>query len=335
MSKSTQVNFIVSLRAIAALMVCFFHFSDHQSEHGSLYPADSLVRQVGYYGHHGVNVFFVISGFVIPLSMYYGKYTIQSFGRFIAKRMVRLHPPFILSMLLYAFMEFVYWFNGDYTIIFDWLRIISNFFLTARIFGYAWFQDVYWTLAIELQYYLLIALLFPLIVHRKTWVSVTTIISLLLTSYFFDENTKHFFFFHASVFVLGITLFLHHVGKITGFQMLLYAFFSLWISFTEITPYCTLFIGLTAAAIYFVHARNKALEWVGEISYSLYLTHAFAGCQLLYYTARYADSTLERAGLMAASFAVSIGFAYLFYRVIEVPSVRWSQRIKYRQPAKT
>ncbi|MFN0031851.1 MAG: acyltransferase family protein [Flavobacteriales bacterium] len=331
MSKPTQVNMIVALRAIAALMVCFFHFVSHDNELGYLFSPDDTIRQVGYYGHHGVNVFFVISGFVIPLSMYYGKYRIQNFLQFMGKRLVRLHPPFVMSMMLYAIMEVIYWSRGGYDIVYDMVRIAHNFFLTARIFDYDWFQDVYWTLAIELQYYVLIALLLPLLLSPRRWLQLLTLSVLIFISMFFDEAYKHLFFYHTPVFALGIVLFMQHIGKLSSFDSILMSLLCLVVCYYEINVECMLFVAGTALCIYAVHWRNRFLEWVGNISYSLYLTHAFSGCQLLYYFAPKAVSYRDKFILLVSAFIVSLVFAYLFHLLIEKPSMRWSQYIRFKK----
>jgi peptidoglycan/LPS O-acetylase OafA/YrhL len=60
------------------------------------------LRASGDYGWLGVQVFFVISGFVIPYSMYCGGYRPwQHFGRFLAKRLVRLEPPYLVSIVVF------------------------------------------------------------------------------------------------------------------------------------------------------------------------------------------------------------------------------------------
>lgn len=54
------------LRGTAALSVCLFHFT---SGNRAYLPSDDPVRTVGSFGWLGVEVFFTISGFVIPYSL--------------------------------------------------------------------------------------------------------------------------------------------------------------------------------------------------------------------------------------------------------------------------
>jgi peptidoglycan/LPS O-acetylase OafA/YrhL len=61
------------------------------------------------------------------------------------------------------------------------------------------------------------------------------------------------------------------------------------------------------------------------------LTHGFAGAQLMYYTGRFCETTWQKVLLLIAAVLISIGFAWIFSKVIEVPSMRWAQMIKYKR----
>jgi peptidoglycan/LPS O-acetylase OafA/YrhL len=85
-AKKPRVEIVDPLRGLAALAVAWFHFTN-----GSGFVKTEWLRASGRYGWLGVEVFFVISGFVIPYSMYCGGYRPrQHFGRFLAKRIARL-----------------------------------------------------------------------------------------------------------------------------------------------------------------------------------------------------------------------------------------------------
>lgn len=331
-SKPNQVPVINTLRAIAALMVCVFHFSWHRDVTGLLYDDENLVRFYGWQGHIGVYVFFVISGFVIPLSMWYSRYHIINFFRFVAKRMVRLHPPFVLTLVIMGIMAICFAIKDGEPILTDWSRIVHNFFLTAKFFDEDWYQDVYWTLAIEFQYYLLIGLLFPLFVLKRKWISILLFIPFILSAHLFDHITgKHVIFYHAPVFAMGIALFLYHIERINGlFLVLIIAGCMIDIRY-EISPEVAVACSITAYAIAALNWNNKMFNFLGKISYSLYLIHGLTGGQFLYFTARYADGFWSQTFLLIAALGVSIFFSWIFYRVIEEPSIKWSQRIKYKK----
>lgn len=312
-------------------MVCVFHFTHHRDELGIFMAEGTFTKYMCYLGHHGVNVFFVISGFVIPYSMYQSRYELMHAGKFITKRLIRLHPPFVLSMLLYGVMEIAYWAKGGYQITYDWPRIGHNFLLTAKFFDNDWFQDVYWTLAIEFQYYVFIALAFPLLFGTYRWLNNILLILIPLLTCLFGYEEKHIFFFHVPIFAIGIGAFLLKIGRINHLQFIAYLIYNGILAFNEITEEGSIFAVATALVIVFAEFRNRIMEWVGDLSYSLYLTHGFAGAQLMYYTGRFCETTWQKVLLLIAAVLISIGFAWIFSKVIEVPSMRWAQMIKYKR----
>src|SRR5271169_5335799 len=84
-----RIGVINALRALAALFVAWGHFVAGQGKYLSL---------SGKYGYLGVHIFFVISGFVIPWSLYRSRYALHDYSRFLLKRNVRLYPPYLASI---------------------------------------------------------------------------------------------------------------------------------------------------------------------------------------------------------------------------------------------
>ena len=83
----TEISYrpdIDGLRAIAVMLVLGFHAFPEAVPGGFI----------------GVDVFFVISGFVIPLSLQGRDYRIADFPRFMIRRLVRLEPPYLVSIAL-------------------------------------------------------------------------------------------------------------------------------------------------------------------------------------------------------------------------------------------
>lgn len=120
------------------------------------------MRLTGLYGWLGVPVFFVISGFVIPYAMYNAGYSLSHFGRFLAKRLIRLDPPYLASILLILLVgilpTFVPGFAGQRPS-FPTAQVLAHLGYLNTFLGYQWLNPVYWSLAIEFQYYLLIGFL--------------------------------------------------------------------------------------------------------------------------------------------------------------------------------
>src|SRR3569623_2220815 len=87
---------IDALRGLAALAVVWYHIT--YGEPTFLGPG--AVRASGHYaGVAGVYAFFVISGFIIPWALSRADYARAGFLRFVAKRMARLDPPYLASIV--------------------------------------------------------------------------------------------------------------------------------------------------------------------------------------------------------------------------------------------
>ena len=122
------------------------------------------------YGYLGVHAFFVISGFIVPYAMDVRITDRPGQLDFIARRIVRLEPPYVMSVLLILcvpyFAGLTPWFDGDISA-HDVYRAALHFFYLVPWTGEEWFSTVYWSLAIEFQYYFLILAAAPFLLYRK------------------------------------------------------------------------------------------------------------------------------------------------------------------------
>ncbi|MBL7884168.1 MAG: acyltransferase [Bacteroidia bacterium] len=329
---NTHVPVLGSLRAIAALSVCLFHFICTVIG----FTSNETIVSIFSYGHYGVQMFFVISGFIIPWSMYHGKYNIKHFFVFTAKRLVRLEPPYIVSLFFAIVLTYARTlsphFNGIDTIPTVKQVILHFGYLIPFFEGQHWIRSVYWTLAIEFQYYLLIGLFFPLISNSKFGIRLIVyflfIGSPILTS-------SSFLPYYLPVFLLGILLFLFKTGVIKKMEFFIMSILTslsiLW--FHDIPTLC--FSLVTYIAILkFDYISWKIGNFLGEISYSIYLFHGLVGMTVLNYFSHTTSSSITKFVLLCFSLASTIFFSYLLFRYIEKPSKHFSSRIKYKRESK-
>jgi peptidoglycan/LPS O-acetylase OafA/YrhL len=102
-----EIEALTGLRAIAALWVFLFHASNFADRIGS--DVAPILRFVGAGGFLGVDVFFVLSGFVLAYT--YGAERWQTprvYARYLWKRVARIYPVHVLTMLLLAVVAFAY-----------------------------------------------------------------------------------------------------------------------------------------------------------------------------------------------------------------------------------
>ncbi len=315
------------LRGVAALMVCWYHFTNSYYEgSGHLLPDGDILRETGKLGINGVFIFFVISGCVIPLSMLKGGYVIGRLHRFIARRWVRIEIPYIAS--IFAFLCF-YYINCRihmWNFEFDPMRFLHHLTYTVPFTKYEWYNVIFWTLAIEFQFYLVIALLYPLLVHRSKIVAIAALLVFGLSGLFVTHNSL--FFHYGAIFGLGITLFLLKTDRIKLPEAI-----ALLIVFSGVVAYThdwiiAVFSISTALLIAFVTIDGKWWNKLGDISYSLYLMHGIIGGNLFFLLIRYVDGYWPRVGLLIGVTIVSVLGSWLFWKIIEDPSRKLSKRVK-------
>ena len=168
-ASSVQVAVLGPMRGLAALSVCLFHFTNGVPD---FLPDGDIVKQLGSFGFLGVQVFFVISGFVIPLSMRARGYQLGDVFTFMVRRLKRLEPPYFASILLVIALHLISssvpGFKGEaFTL--TWQQALARIAYLNAVLDLGWLSPVFWALAIEFQFYLFIALLFPLLNHERFW----------------------------------------------------------------------------------------------------------------------------------------------------------------------
>lgn len=317
--------FISLMRGVAALMVCYYHFSHHWDNNGFLFDQNGFVYRSGEHGMLGVYVFFVISGFVIPLSLYKYKYHIRRAFRFLARRWVRLEIPYLMSIGV-IFTIFVYYRWLYYNPIpYDTERLLHHVFYTIPLTKLEWYNVIYWTLAVEFQFYLAIALLFPLITSHRKWIQIVALVFFMCLGLFYDGF--HFLPRYSSIFAAGMTLFLYKTGKLNIQIVVPLILLSLGICFYVLSYDVVIAAIISLLLIAFVHADLLAGRFLGNISYSLYLTHGAVGGTFLQFVSDYTDGFALKLLALFSGIIVSIVFARVFWWIVEKPSQFWSRKI--------
>jgi len=168
-----RVNEIDLLRFIAAISVVLFHYAFRG------YAADGLstmpypwLAPYAKYGYLGVELFFMISGFVILMTASGG-----SLRGFVISRVVRLYPAFwaccTLSFVLICWLN-VPAFQAD------WRQYLINLTMMSGFVGVPSIDNAYWSLFVELKFYALVAIV--LLVRRihqaERWLWLWLIISI-------------------------------------------------------------------------------------------------------------------------------------------------------------
>ncbi|WP_460610147.1 acyltransferase family protein [Hymenobacter terrigena] len=311
------------LRAIAALSVCLFHYS------GGMLPK-LIVPGVKYTfsgGYLGVDIFFVISGFIIPYSLVGKNYRVKGFFAYIKKRILRINPPAYASMALVLAQGFIIDrmlnHTSTYTGELSWWQIFHNVLFTIPFTNYKWINGIFWTLAIEFQFYLFIGVLFNFLFNRGVLWFVGIYIAVSLAQ-FAPFMASVGFFHYSTLFALGGVALLWHQKRIPSWMYIggLVLFGSL--TFWQLGIYATLVGVATAVAINSINVRIPGFSFLGKISYSLYLIHTVVGTTAEFILIKLVAPTTDARKIMLAMVCLIIAIcaASVFYWLIEKPFMR-------------
>ena len=326
------------LRGVAAFIVLMVHNLGWYSLPG----IDLLIHavdRVSDMGQVGVTIFFVISGFVLPLSLTKG-YVLRDFHRFIARRFVRLEPTYIASLTFAVAILLIKTRVAPNAIPYhlELPRLSVHLLYLVPFTHYEWYNPVYWTLAIEFQFYLTIALLYPVWSRNfATEVIVATAFSctFLLKAYFPALGLMA----KAPVFGVGM-LCLSAANAKSGSQravaVLLGVVIASLYGIALGEYYLSVAAITTALLIVFWKAPRLRVRYLGTISYSLYVTH-YPVVSLVNQTARHflgagGNPLLYLVPLI--NIALSLFVAHLLYQFVERPTQLLSHRISYQALAR-
>ncbi|WP_433827973.1 acyltransferase family protein [Actinoplanes sp. CA-015351] len=151
--KRPRLEVLDGLRLVAALVVLIYHYSAVKNNHIWSEPpkeAFPTAHSITFYGWLGVNLFFLISGFVICMSSWG-----RSLGDFFTSRAARLYPAYWFAVVAAIVVQH-FW--PEHNAGRDWLTNLVNFTMLQEPFGYGGVSAVFWTLWTELRFYLLFAL---------------------------------------------------------------------------------------------------------------------------------------------------------------------------------
>lgn len=316
------------LRFFAAFWVMSFHYFLGLSGELSWYR----------YGNLGVPLFFIISGFVISQSV-----STSTVKQFILGRWIRLFPLFwILCTSTYIFTLLIP--NGNPVHFSEYLVSMS---MLGDKFGAVFHlprlvDPVYWSLAVELIFYVMIAFFVYLFTWKKIrfflwgWL-IVSILSFLLH---IDQNfiMKTLLVRHASYFIFGavVSLIITNntktiLEKYSDYSLIIFtAIYSTYISYRALPPYFVphsldthfvtffhpiffiVFIGLLYLSKK-IHSKKFETFCIilGGITYPLYLIHQTVGIILIEYFDNY--GTLVIRGTIMMIIAISISYYAYFY----------------------
>ena len=161
------------LRFIAIAMVVLFHlngylFAKWPLHHSGFLPQSNWLVQTALVGSHGVELFFVISGFILALPFAMQRLAGRpavSLRKYYLRRLTRLEPPYFITVIVLFMLAL--WVQGQSMA--ELLPHLAASLLYLHNIVYARSSPVIgvaWSLEIEVQFYLLVPLLTSLFAIR-------------------------------------------------------------------------------------------------------------------------------------------------------------------------
>ena len=312
-----------AVRALAAIGVVVFHFG--------LMPATTLPFGIG---AAGVDLFFVLSGFIITYS------SARSARHFLAHRLIRVVPAYWIATSIAALVTLQ---NLDGAEAFGWL--VQSLFYLPGPEGRPALIFVAWTLVYELAFYLLYWVGLRFGIQRAPLISLGMLLVLaivpipgvpgpwpLLLEFCMGIGICLLTERHGKlrslpgsagllVAVMGIAL-LPTLTRVTGYNPDDYQNIGRVLSWG--VPAALIILGLVIAEHGGLAIKSRIVLLLGAASYAIYLLHPIAVGQLLQLTP---NSPPVNWALCAAAVGVTVAVSVVFHLVIEVPLLRWMRAL--------
>lgn len=325
-----RANEIDLLRFLAACAVMFFHyaFRGYAADGYSLMPLPEF-GFIAKYGYLGVDLFFIISGFVIFMSAEQG-----TFKRFFISRVTRLYPAFwtcctitFIATLLIGGTRF----SATLSQYIINLSMLNEFFSVQPIDG------AYWSLAIEIKFYALISLILIFRQMKRAqlflafWLAMTIAIevfnlnylrsSILIPNYasYFIAGAAAYLIWSRGITIPRISLFmvawltaLYRSSQVAGDVAKYYR--------TDIDQIIvSLLISSFFAATLLISIRKTGFfirkKWglLGVMTYPLYLIHQYIGYMIF----NLAYPTFNRYAIILTTISLMLLMAFLINVFVE------------------
>ncbi len=330
-SKPGEIPILDNLRALAAWSVCFYHFICTTT---GLISKDSWLYKTFYFGQFGVHLFFIISGMVIPWSLYKNRYHIKNIFSFLLKRLIRLEPPYLFSIILVVAVLLLRKYSPSYDGIDREITARQVFlhlgYMVPFFDNVSWLNNVYWTLAIEFQYYLAVGIIYFLFISPMVFVRVAGYLLLMVAP--FVPCSADFLPFWLPLFGIGIVLFLYKAQLIREAELCLVLIcFVMHLWFFN-SPVASVIAAAACFVILFLFAyTNRFLSFLGKFSYSVYLIHPVLGATFVNVFSHNVSGAFAKCMLVLGGVLITAVGSYLMYLIIEKPSKKLSSKLSYKK----
>jgi peptidoglycan/LPS O-acetylase OafA/YrhL len=323
--KNQRLLELDALRGIAALAVVCFHYFYGYNE---IYGHENLAVGWSKVGRLGVELFFMVSGFVI----FWTLNRVEKPFDFIVSRFSRLYPAYWCALLISSSMILLFGLPGREVTLYQGLL---NILMFQEYLGVPHVDGVYWTLTIELTFYFWMFIFYIKAGFNKieTIVSILLLFSILHSLQIINIPTpiynvfimKYLPFFMAGICFYKIingsdnirvtvgVLFLTLISTIAIYSFKHFLVFTVF--------YVVFYLALTGRMRFL---SIKPFVFMGSISYSLYLLHQNVGLIIIN---KFYELTWNPLAGIFFSLIITVFLATLSSIYIETPSLKYIRQV--------
>ncbi len=326
-----RVNELDLLRFFAALAVVFHHYSldGFAAESMTIMPYP-LLASISKYGYLGVELFFMISGFVILMTASNG-----DLKKFVISRLIRLYPAFWVCCSITFFFTLAIG-ASDYSASIN--QYLINMTLLSGFMDVPPIDGVYWSLFVELKFYAFVAVILVLGRIQQAELFIILWLAVTIALVFHPIQQLRFLMLkdYSTYFIAGATFFLIWAKGLTWTRCTVIAVswcLAIYQSTKEIhefeirirndlDPYiitaiiCAYFVIMTLISLKRMGAIGKVnWVWLGALTYPLYLIHQNLGFMI--YNAVYTQFNPQVLFWLLVFGMIML--AYLIHIAIEKP----------------
>jgi peptidoglycan/LPS O-acetylase OafA/YrhL len=307
-----------AMRGIAAMLVVLYHFNYKYVQYN---PDFGELPLLFGWGHHGVSLFFAISGFVISMTLE----RTQDVAAFARARFARLFPVYWAAM---AVTMGVVALGGAAKLMVSPSDALANATMVHYWFDIQSIDGSYWSLSIELSFYLIMALVLYLRLLKRLELVLMGWPALHIlhwaTGIFPIWAARMMALDYIPLFAIGIIHYRYFHGgmdwrRAAAWHVALVAIVALSGSSAAIVAGATacLFWAMTNGWLRFM--VHPLLLWLGAISYPLYLIHQYVGYVLIDQFAGLGLPLIAASGL---ALLCVVALAHVLHIGIEGPAQR-------------